>query len=736
MLRREIRAVAVATVWFSGVTLISEAAVVEHPVDSDQVSLRLTEAKGLFISNQGQTDPAVAYYVPTFAGTTFVTRRGQIVHSLRGRNDKDLTRWTVTETLVGSTPRPLGLEATDARTSHFVGSDPSQWRTGVATYGSLSLGQVWPGVQVFLRGRQNSVEKLFTLSPGVSAGGILVRVSGARSLRVDEKGRLVARTGGGRIAWSAPIAYQEDRGERRSVGVSYWTNGRDYGFRLGAHERALPVTIDPLLQATYLGGNLNDYAFAVAIHPRTGEVFVTGRTESLDFPGTTGGPQARHGGHLDDVFVGKFNAALTTLEQTTYFGGTSIDIAYAIAIHPSTYEVFVVGQTGSTNLPATTGGAQPRYAGHYDAFVARLSSTLTDLNQVTYLGGSWADGAGALVIHPTNGEIFVSGWTISPDFPRTPGGAQETRSSALGYDAFVARLDPGLMSLNQATYLGGSRTDEATDIAIHKVTGEVFVSGQTESPDFPGTAEGAQSEYGGIKDAFVARLTETLTSLNRSTYLGGSLYDSAIALAIDPIEGAVLVAGGSNSTDLPGVLGGAQAAPGGAWDGFVARLNADLTVLTQASYVGGAGIDLVTGLAIHGMTGEVFVAGETNSTNLPGTSAGAQPSYGGGVLDAFVARFPPRLTPMNETTYLGGSDRETAWDIVIDPATGDGIVAGDTRSENFPATIGGAQPSFGGGDLYGGDAFVVRFTGNPVAGPALTPPPARTRSHPRRVEFR
>ena len=732
MLSRPFVSRVVAVVWLLCPALAARAGDGRRLTDRDHLRQGLTQARVGFVANQGQTDPEVAYYARTFAGTTYVTRQGEIVHSLKVRKGGDSACWTLTEKLVGGTSRPLGRELAAARASYF-GGDPSQWRTEVRTYGSLALGQVWPGIHVFLRADGSTVEKLFAVSAGASARWIRLRVSGARSLGVDRQGRLVARTARGRIIWSAPVAYQEVRGQRRLLRVSYAIHGREYGFHLGPRDRSLPVVIDPLLQATYLGGSGNDYAFALAIHPKTGEVFVAGRTESPNFPGVTGGPQSGHGGGLDDVFVARLNRDLTVLEQSTYFGGSGIDFPIAIAIHPITEEVFVVGQTGSTNLPGTAGAAQARYGGNFDAFVACFSPSLTQLIRATYLGGSGGDGAEALAIDAITGDLFVAGYTGSMDFPRAAGGAQAVHGNAgraVGYDGFVARLNSHLTVLKQATYLGGSGSDVATDIAIHPLTGEVFVVGQTDARDFPGTAGGAQAEYGeGVLDGFVARLNPALTVLNRSTYLGGSEYSDAISIAIDSTTGDVFVAGDTTSLDFPGTAGGARAATGGGFDGYVARLNAGLTGLIQATYVGGGGI-LVSAAAIHPMTGEVFVAGETNLTSLPGTTGAAQPHYGGGVLDAFVARFDPSLTVLNRTTYLGGSDRETAWALAVDPVTGEVIVAGDTRSTNFPATVGGAQPSYGGGDLYGGDAFVARFSRDlaaaPVSIPILTPVPPRS----------
>src|SRR5262249_9751952 len=153
-------------------------------------------------------------------------------------------------------------------------------------------------------------------------------------------------------------------------------------------------------------------------------------------------------------------------------------------------------------------------------------------------------------------------------------------------DGFVARLNASLTSLEQATYLGGSSSDEADALAIAPTTGDIYVSGLADSLDFPETTGGAQSVHaaGNRDDGFVARLNATLTSLDQATYLGGNGSEFAVAMQLTPSE--VYVAGQTTSTDFPGTRGGAQSAPGGGSDAFVARLTADLTAVDQATYFG------------------------------------------------------------------------------------------------------------------------------------------------------
>jgi hypothetical protein len=164
---------------------------------------------------------------------------------------------------------------------------------------------------------------------------------------------------------------------------------------------------------------------------------VAGKTDSDNFPGTSSRSRTD-----DDAFVVRLNSTLTQIIQSTYLGGSGADGAYALAIHPQTGDVYVAGITTSKDFPKTKGGAQISYGGLRDAFVARLNSGLTQIIQSTYLGGSLDDGARALAIHPTTGDIYVAGWTESFNFPETTDGAQVVNHVVT--DAFVARLSADL----------------------------------------------------------------------------------------------------------------------------------------------------------------------------------------------------------------------------------------------------------------------------------------------------
>src|SRR5215467_4428212 len=426
-----------------------------------------------FVANAGQSDPRVAYSASTFSGTVFVTREGDVVYALPAHRaapdaSEPASGWTLTERFVDGHATPIGAQAAATHVNVFAGSDPARWQRDVASYADVALGRVWPGISVTLAAHGKQVEKVFTIEPGAAPDAIRVRVAGAESLAVADDGGLMLHTGVGDVRLTAPVAYQDVAGTRRMLSAQYALSGEEYGFRVSGYDPTLPVVIDPLLQATRLGGSGEDQAIGIAIGP-AGDVYVAGDTESFDFPGTAPGAQPRFGGDRD-AFVARLIPDLTGLEEATFLGGSGLDQALAVVIAPTTGEVYVVGLTSSPNFPGTSGGAQSRLGDvdltdPLDGFVARLNASLTSLEQATYLGGSGnSDAAVAIAIAPT-GTVYVAGVTNSVDFPGIAGGAQTIPGGGQN-DTFVARLNAGLTTLGQATLLGGTGEDRTRDIRI------------------------------------------------------------------------------------------------------------------------------------------------------------------------------------------------------------------------------------------------------------------------------
>jgi hypothetical protein len=708
------------------------------------VRQQLAKASVPFVGNEGQWDPQVAFGASTFAGSFFVTTAGKLIHSLPGKamaaeSDIDAvhallhehrqatartTGWVLTETFVGADRQPVRVKPSGdrpaaAKVTYFTGNDDHQHPRRLDTYERINLGEVFHGIHVQLRATGTNVEKIFTVDPRRDPGQIQLEIGGATRLELGGQGELRAHTGNGPIAYTAPIAYQEDaRGNRLPVTVRYVLNAQrnQYGFAVGDYDTARPLVIDPLLQSTYLGAMGTETVFAMAIHPVSGDVYVAGSTNSpaSTFPGVNGGAQ-QSSGQDRDAYVSRFNADLTTLVQSSYLGAAGEEAALALAIHPVSGDVYVAGVTTSptTTFPGVSGGAQGHFGGGFDAFVSRFSADLTSLRKSSYLGSADDDEAFALAIHPVSGDVYVAGFTdsLAGTFPGVNGGAQS--SSGLALDGFVSRFGADLTTLNQSTYLGADGIDIAFALAIHPVSGEIYVAGSTDSTidTFPGVRGGAQPTSDGSTDAFVSRFSPDLKTLIRSSYLGAGGRDEALAMAIHPVSGDVYLAGFTDSptNTFPKVGGGAQGNfGGGPFDAFVSRFSADLTTLIKSSYLGSAGSDEARALAIHPVSGDVYVAGHTVSlVPFPGVDRGAQPNPGLGD-DAFVSRFSADLATLIQSSYLAGAGADQANAVAIHPVRGEIYIAGSTSSPTItlPGVGGGAQGNSGGAF----DAFVSRFS--------------------------
>jgi len=277
--------------------------------------------------------------------------------------------------------------------------------------------------------------------------------------------------------------------------------------KLNAYGASGPVT---LAYSTYLGGDLEDSASAIAVDA-AGAAYVTGYTSSANFP-TLHPYQAKLGG-FDDAFVTKLNAyggsGSVTLAYSTYLGGSGSDSAYAIGVDAAG-AAYVAGATTSTNFP-TVNAYQAAYGGGpSDAFAARLntyggSGPVTPAYS-TYLGGKGTDNARAIAVDAA-GTAYVAGYTDSTNFPTA--NPYQTSLDGGFDDAFVTKVNPyggsGAVTLACSTYLGGSGIDMAFAIAVD-AAGAAYVAGTTTSTDFP-TAKPYQAGYrGGVYDAFVTKI--------------------------------------------------------------------------------------------------------------------------------------------------------------------------------------------------------------------------------------
>ena len=635
---------------------------------------------------------------------------------------------TVRMGLVGAAPAPpvSGIEELPGKANYFIGSDPARWRTNVPTYARVHYREVYPGIDLLYYGNQRQLEYDFVVAPGADPMKIVLSFKGADKLEIDAQGELVLHVTGGVIRQHKPVIYQEIDGIRQEIAGSFVRRGANrVGFKVAAYDRSRPLVIDPLVlsYSTYLGGANYDSGKGIAVDTN-GNAYVTGFTQSTDFPTTAGAFQPAFGG----IFVTKLNSAGSTLVYSAFLGGnTASSTGKGIAVDAAG-NAYVTGDTQATDFPTTPGAFQTGQGGSSfssDAFVAKLDSTGSALVYSTYLGGSGNDVSNGIVVD-TAGNAYVTGSTVSLNFPTTPGAFQLARGCC-GSDAFVAKLNSTGSNLIYSTYLGGNDTEWGSGIAVD-ADGNAYVAGATLSTDFPTTLGVFQPLCGGggacggasdAWDAFITKLDPTGSMPVYSTFLGGSASDLAEGIAVN-VDGNAYVTGHTNSSNFPTTLGAFQPTLGGGFDAFVTRLNTTGSALVYSTYLGGSHNDLANAIAVDTL-GNAHVTGETQSTNFPTTPGTFRPAYGDGNqdpppfgpphADAFLAQFNPTGSALF-STYLGGTAFDRGLGIAAD-AGGNVYVTGETSSANFPVTSGAFQTVIGGGGNRldnPPDAFVAKFS--------------------------
>lgn len=654
--------------------------------------------------------------------------------------------------LVGASlaPHLSGREELPGKANYFIGRDPANWHTNVPTYAKVEDQSVYPGIDVVYYGNQRQLEHDFVVTPGADPAKILLSFQGAENIELDARGDLVLQTAAGEVQLKKPVIYQEIDGTRREIDGAYALKSANrVGFVVAAYDRTRPLIIDPVLAySTYLGGsgtNANstwtaDEGLGIAVDA-AGDAYVTGSTLSVDFPTTSGAFETALIAGPDGycAFVTKFNPTGTALVYSTYLCG-GFDVGTSIAVDAAGC-AYVTGYTASIAFPTTAGAFQttpPNTSqSNWDAFVTKLNPTGSALVYSTYLGGSKNDQAYGIALDSA-GNAYVTGWTISVDFPTTLGAFQPVLggppatginvadySAVGGPDAFVTKLNPSGSALVYSTYLGGIKTDVGYAIAVD-ASGNAYVTGKTGGSlvseqygaclqavecnfnNFPTTPSAFQPMFAAAPinwpyvtyDVFVTKLNASGSALIYSTYLGGSGTDAGLGIAIDSSLNAY-VTGSTTSTDFPTTAGTFQPTPsngGGYPFSFVTKLDATGSTLVYSTYLGG-GTELDgNGIAVDA-AGEAYVTGvvapDTHGfQNLPMVNAIQSTPNSSSTI--FVVKFNSTGTALIYSTYFGGSqagDRGNG--IALDP-TGNAYVTGSTMSNDFPTTAGAFQPAYPG----------------------------------------
>jgi fibronectin type 3 domain-containing protein len=455
------------------------------------------------------------------------------------------------------------------------------------------------------------------------------------------------------------------------------------------------LIIDPLIYSTFLGAGDEDKGFSIELDS-SNNAYVTGETWSLGFPTTTGAYNSTNNGSMD-IFVLKLNSAGNSLIYSTYIGGSDNEEGRDIAIDANNY-AYITGYTESLDFP-TTGNAYNRTfgGGLYDVFVLKLNSAGSSLAYSTYMGGSDYERGFSIALDSAN-NAYVTGYTWSFNFPVVGGGINKTLNG--WEDVFVFKLDSAGSNLLYSTYIGGFGIDYGYSIALDS-SNNAYITGYTESLNFPSTTGAFDQTNNGSGDIFVLKVNSAGNSLVYSTYIGGEDEDIGYAIAVDSSANAY-VTGWTWSTDFP-ISSGAFKTKLNNWsDVIIIKLNSLGDKLIYSTYLGGTNDDFGRAITLDSVY-NVYITGSTISPDFPTTSDAIDRRYNSWE-DAFVFILSASGSNMMYSSFIGGTDEDFGYSIALDHSNY-GYVTGYTLSPNFPITTGAKDTIYNDYE----DAFILKL---------------------------
>ena len=745
------------------------ASPVQPEMQSTQVEAALRSSPMMFIENVGQFPDAVRFQVrggrnivwlsedavwltvlgppgdePEQQGPPSTPQPSQVLHL-----DSPRIGTNVKLTFVGAHPHPRiePFDRLETHISYFIGSDPTRWHADVPAWGGVRYLDLYPGVDLEMIARDGQGVWRVVARDGASLEMIQLQVDGADALALDGSDRLLIRSTEGAV-YGPPVVLIRDRRSARpriegqvvkfalTIGSDDKPTRQEDGLlALGSLEA--PQTC--LVESAHPYANSFDFTWTVTnpqvnmsysrvhfsrLETEAGydKVYVMDNYGSVvqtisgsyptglwsdPVPGrvvkvrlTSDGSVTGWGFCVDTIT----SVATGELAYSTFLGGSGFDAGNAIAAGSGGI-AYIAGETTSTNFPTTPGSFDVSSNGSRDVFVTKLLSAGNGLAFSTFIGGAGDDRATDIAVDAT-GAAYLIGESTSSNFPTTPSTFDSTYNG--NRDVVAVKLGAAGNALLYSTYIGGGSKDQGFGLALDGA-GNAYLTGYTESSNFPVTAGALRTSYGGSGDGFVVKLAPTSTGVQYSTYLGSPGWDVANDVAVD-LYGSAYVVGLTQSGAFPTTPGAFDTTFAGVQDAFVVKLNASGSSLIYSGLLGGNFDDQAQAVAVD-VFGAAYVAGQTGSADFT-TTAGAFDRTRGGNWDGFVAKVSPDGSRLIYSTYLGGSSNdcetpgvERECKIAAD-ASGVAYVAGRTFSIDFPTTANGFDLSHNGNE----DGFMVKVS--------------------------
>jgi hypothetical protein len=687
--------------------------------------------------------------------------------------------------LQGHNPNPAkeGKQKQEGYYNYLIGNDPSKHASFVGLYKEAVVKNVYQGIDIRYYFDKGSLRYDFIVHPNADPNQIKFTLRGQDKAYTKGDSKLCFTTRFGEVQMADLQTYQENK----TVASKFVKSGNTWQVELAAYDKSKTLVIDPLVYSTFIGDLAYDRAWSITIDNLsnayiTGQsnspnydittgayqttlqggtdiiitklnasgtalvystfiggsnndvgmgiildnnlnVYVTGYTESSDYPTTTGAYQTSSGGSRD-VILSKLNTTGSALIYSTYIGGSNMDTGSNLALD-NNGDVYIAGYTTSTNYPTVAGGYQVSKDALNDAFVTKINASGTALIYSTFVGGNADDYATDIAID-NSGNAYISGVTGSTNFDVTTGAFRATYQGG-ALDAFVTKLNSSGSSLVYSTYLGGTGSEQARAIYVDANT-NAYVTGYTGSNNFS-TTTGAYDESfnGGVNDVFVTKLNTNGTGLVYSTFIGGNNDDQGWDIVVDSDGNAHIT--GFSFNNYVTTTGAFQTINEGFQDVIYSKLNSNGTQLLYSTYIGGIDLDYSYSIALDNF-GNVYLAGRTNSPNYDVTPGAYETNFVNNASDyVFVTKLctgtfinltlGSAIGTDNQTICTGSSISTITYNAVnATNATVSGLPAGVTANYNSGVLTISGTPTVNGTFDY--VVTAAGGCGNPIAFGTIT----------------
>jgi hypothetical protein len=599
--------------------------------------------------------------------------------------------------------RPVGRERCCWNSNYFYGNDSSKWKTEVPNYREIYYENLYNGIDLRYYTNENGLKYDFIIYPGADPKNIRIKLHGSDDLMLDKSENLIVKTRFGNIVDSGLNIYQNINGFKdRIKGRFQIYNNSEYGFDLlDSYQPQYVLVIDPNIKLEYssfIGGTGYETGLKLAVRDN-GNLIVSGITLSVDFPTTPGVFDNIFNGSLNDNdgFILKLNHNGSSLLFSTFIGGDSNDAIGGIAIDNSG-NIYANGYTNSNDFPTTASAFGTTHnGGFWDAFVLKLYQNGSKLIYSTYIGGKDGDQGFGITID-TSGNAYITGTTVSADFPTTPGPFNSTVNLL---DVFVVKFNQNGSDIIYSSIIGGNSSETPYEITIDTFK-NIYITGLTNSTDLPITPKAYCQKHNGGWDAFVFKLDVNGTALVYSTFLGGSDFEDGLSIALD-LAGNAHIFGRTSSADFPTTNTAIDRTLNGSNDMFITKLNSTGSGLIFSTFLGGTNLES-GGKIILDKLGNIYVTGVTDSIDFPLTQDAFDSSLEGSY-DGFLVIISQNCSQIDYSSYLGGYKSERCEDIIIDNKNNI-YLTGTTNSSNFPTTDSAYNTSLSGS----WDVFVSKFS--------------------------